>query len=307
MKASGRFLRSKKGDSEGIVFSVRAQLPRSVLRALSPRREGLPSFRKPPVNEVVLGVSFKPLTRLRITDLGHLQAALAENYPTLEEHPPYYPPIEQFGPTGFAASLSVDLTVMDWPRLWFLSLDNERLVQFQRNWLAFNWRKISPGSEYQRWQAVRESFVSAFLALDTVVHSATDENVVPLQCEVSYINEIGISDLGITAGQLWRVLRVACPTPEGSLPTPEQMALQLQYPMADGEQTVGRLHLTTQPAKRRKDGSDVLVINLTARGRPNSSNLDGVLAFLDLASERIVDSFGALTTDEMHDIWEQEN
>ena len=274
---------------------------------MSPRRQGLPSFHKPPVNEVVLGVSFRPLTAVKITDLGRLYEAFKQDYPTVEEHPPYYPPIEQFGAAGFAASLSVDLTVMDWPRLWFLSKENDRLIQFQRNWLAFNWRKISPESEYQRWQAVRESFIGAYASVDSVVDSLTGEHVSPLQCEVSYINQIDSADLGIQSGELWRVLRLACPLPEGPLPPPEQMALQVQYPMSKDGETIGRLHITTQPARRRGDGREILIINLTARGRPTGSDLESVLTFLDLGSEWIVDSFAALTTDEMHKTWEREN
>src|SRR5712691_5772732 len=187
------------------IGSVWCAMPRS-MNLVSRRREGLPSFRKPPVNEVVLGVTLKPLARMRITDLGELYTHLRADYPQIEEQPPYYPPIEQLGPSGFAATLNVELSVVDWPRLWFLSSDNERLIQFQRNWLAFNWRKINPESEYQRWQAVRDGFVNAYKAIEGISASLTGDRLEPLQCEVSYINEIGTGDAGVRAGELWRVL-----------------------------------------------------------------------------------------------------
>ncbi len=54
------------------------------------------------------------------------------------------------------------------------------------------------------------------------------------------------------------------------------------------------------------EGSDVprlAVMTLTARGAPRTSNLQGVLEFLDCGREWIVRGFEELTTEYMHGRW----
>jgi hypothetical protein len=69
------------------------------------------------------------------------------------------------------------------------------------------------------------------------------------------------------------------------------------------EEPVGRLHIAAEPAFRRSDSSPIVVLTLTARGRPLGVGLDGVLAFLDLGHEWIVRAFDSVTTSKMHRIW----
>ena len=49
----------------------------------------------------------------------------------------------------------------------------------------------------------------------------------------------------------------------------------------------------------------MLIMNLTARGAPLTDDLDGVLGFLDIGHEAIVTTFDAVTTSEMHTLWEK--
>ncbi len=52
-----------------------------------------PSFAKPPVNEVALGVHFAPPPALRTTHAGLLWERWRSNYPRTEDHP-VLPPVE---------------------------------------------------------------------------------------------------------------------------------------------------------------------------------------------------------------------
>jgi hypothetical protein len=62
-------------------------------------KESIVSFRRPPVVEVVAGVAFEGLG----PDAGPLLGAfwkecLRQQFPTLQQQPPYSPPDEQFPP-----------------------------------------------------------------------------------------------------------------------------------------------------------------------------------------------------------------
>jgi hypothetical protein len=58
-----------------------------------------------------------------------------------------------------------------------------------------------------------------------------------------------------------------------------------------------------QPAIRRTDAKEILQLNLTARGKPESSTLQHLLDWLDLGHEWIVNGFTDFTTKAMHDHW----
>lgn len=47
-------------------------------------------------------------------------------------------------------------------------------------------------------------------------------------------------------------------------------------------------------------------MTLTFRGRPQEYSLPGIMAFFDDAHERIVRTFAAATTSEMHEVWGRE-
>ena len=44
-------------------------------------------------------------------------------------------------------------------------------------------------------------------------------------------------------------------------------------------------------------------LNVTVRGRPATTDLDGVLGLFDMAHVEIVTCFTAITTDAMHQVW----
>ncbi len=70
---------------------------------------------------------------------------------------------------------------------------------------------------------------------------------------------------------------------------------------------MGRLHAELQPARRVSDGSRILVLNLTARGRPLGEGIDGALRFMDRGREWIVRAFTSLTTECQHRVWGKRN
>lgn len=273
---------------------------------MSPRRPGLPGFKHPPVVEVVLGVSFKPLEALRLPQFGALcEEFTNEGFSNVQEQPIYVPPVEAFGPAAIAVNLSIEIGPT-LPRVWLLSQDEQRLVQLQRNWLAFNWRKVGVEAEYKRWDSVRTGFAGAYGKVETFLKKRNLGSLAPIQCEVSYINQIDFKALGLELGDVASVIRLVGRVEVADLPGPEQISLQTQYVIPGLSTPLGRMHVSVQPGVRREDGAPVLAMTLTARGRPAGDGATGVLEFMDRGSEFIVQAFHDLTSEQMHQTWVKE-
>jgi uncharacterized protein (TIGR04255 family) len=274
---------------------------------MSTPSEKLPSYERPPVNEVAVAVTYELPQRLTASDLSYFwRTILRDELPDLEEQPPYGMEREDLGPP---APTRINLELMSTPpapRLWAKSADGTKLVQLQPGWFAFNWRDRpeSPGP-YPRWPAIEAEFLRhyrqlmAFLAAEGIVSTAPEI----VQCEVTYINNIASGGAWKDHGDLDKVL-VVLSTPREFLPRPEtaQLAMAFRMEDRDGVET-GRLHITAQPAFLRADNAPVLVLTLTARGAPPSRDENGALEFLRLGHEWVVRGFTAITTDEMHKEW----
>jgi uncharacterized protein (TIGR04255 family) len=268
-------------------------------------RESIVSFRRPPVVEVVAGVTFDGLGE----DAGPLLGAfwkecLRQQFPSLQQQPPYFPSDEQFPPEvgGLVPTLrwSSGLPPV---RLWAQSTDGKELLQLQPGWFACNWRKVQPDCEYDRWWNRREAFRQHFNSLSDymAVEGAGQPKV--RQCEVTYINHIPTSASWSDLSEFSKVFRVASP-PDVPFPS-EQLACQIQFVLSnlDG-QPYGRLYAKIFPALG-PDGKTLLyVFELTARGAPQGDGVDGALSFLDLGRAAIDKTFLAFTTREMHEEWE---
>lgn len=265
--------------------------------------EPLPSFERPPVTEVVVGVAFRDAPGLTVGHLGDLWGRKwKERFPRVEEHPPYIPPIERFDGAAGGPTVTVQLLAKPSARLWFVAGDGHELIQAQNEWFACNWRKVGDDSEYDRWPKRRHAFEEHFGDLDTAVREDELGSIAITQCEVSYINHIRAADDGQRQRQLSRVLRFLSPIEAMAAPEQTQLGVTFVMPAPDGK-PIGRLHVTAQPAVLREDRTPIFVLTLLARGRPQGEGLEGALRFLDQGREWIVKTFESITTDEMHAEW----
>lgn len=265
----------------------------------------LPNFARPPVTEVVLAVGFDPLEGLKVPQLGILwNTRFRDRFPKIEEQPPLEPANERFGGGPLEVSVTIETTPMV-PRLWFLNHEGSELVQIQRNWFARNWRKLSESTEYPRYPSLREPFVNDFKAFELFVSDEKLGEISPSQCEVTYVNHIVAEKSWKGHGDLGQVLKLFSPV---ELPSTsalvEQARLDVKYLIHDeGHEPIGRLHISVAPGFRRVDNRPIYVVTLTARGRPSTPDLNGVLRFLDMGRAQIVQAFDAITTSTMHDEW----
>lgn len=260
--------------------------------------KGYVDFDNPPVVETVLSVSFAPLDGFMSAHIGGFWREIENEFPKVAERSPYEMPTERLGAPHMP---QIEFRVGPLPsktRSWLISENDERLIQLQSDWFAYNWRKRV--SEYDHYEQGRENFETYFRKFETYLKEYKLGTVSPTQCEVTYVNHIATPSGG--HGDLADVLTVVNP-PQAKEPATEleSSQLSLSFALQDAGETFGRLHATASPSFH--EGSPLWILNLTARGVPLGSGLDGVLRFFDEGRKAIVTNFKALTTDEMHKRW----
>ena len=275
---------------------------------MSEQQRLAPSFASPPLVEVALSVQFDPLPGLHAAHLGLLWTRFRDRFPRTEEHSPLPEAVERFGLRS-SARPAIGIKLLDMPpmpRVWFLNNLGTQLIQVQQDRFVYNWRKGAGSDPYPHYEPMRDAFTEA---LATFQQFLTEEGVgefIPNQCEVTYVDHV-LPDGGWRRhGELGEVVTLWAGQTSGTfLPEPEQATLSVQYVISRGDasEPLGRLHISVEPAYRAGDAAPILVINATARGRPDGEGSDGALRFLDLGHEWVVASFTAITTPKMQKIW----
>jgi len=264
----------------------------------------LPRFRKPPVSEVALGVQFPSI--LNPVHLGLYYQRVKSRFPKIQMQPPVPPVFETFGTSGppgpqFAFTYGIGMQ----PRMWFLSDDDDFLIQLQSDRLLVNWRGGGQGAPYPHFDAVQAVFTKALDELEFVAH---DEKISinVNQCEVVYINPVLTAITGVPLSEPQRIFRVCSAErgPEWQEPL-EQISCNVRYQLKDQTGTpYGRLTVTLASGAAA-DQSPAFQLELTARGFPQGTGRDGIAAFHKQGHRAIVQCFAAITTPEMHKLWER--
>jgi len=266
----------------------------------------LPSFREPPVIEVVLAVSFETIQGLDNLQVSRLwDTEFRTDFPKVEQQSPYLPPVERFGHRARIPEFKLEmLEAPPMPRYWFINETDTQVIQLQNNWFACNWRKRPEDPEYRRYDSIRGPFARYFQHLSTFVEEESLGSIKPIQCEVTYINHIFPNEEWGDHGELLKIVRLwRDGDPTGFLPAPEQVQFTASYVIPGEPDPRGRLHVAMQPAFTVEDERPIYVLNMTARGAPLGDNLEGVLGFLDIGHEWVVRGFTAITSDVMHRVW----
>jgi uncharacterized protein (TIGR04255 family) len=251
-------------------------------------------------------VQTEPLNRLVAPFLGLFWQEIRERYPKVEIQGALEPVVELFGlPRAVPATGFRVMDKPETPRCWFITEDDTELVQLQQDRLIHNWRKRRSDDVYPRYPKLRQTFAKELgLFVDFIKREGLG-SFVPNQCEVTYINHL-VYRTSTDHGRIDQLFRTWTGAPEaGFLPRAENVQFDLSYVMTAMGQTepIGRLHVASRPALLKKDNTSIVSFNLTARGRPQSSDIEGVLRLLDVGREWIVRAFDELTTTSMHEMW----
>lgn len=272
------------------------------------RPADLPDFDDPPVVEVALSVQFTPLAQFRTVHVGGLWERFRNRFKTFREQPPIEPVFETFGAQRASGQITLELrSGPPIPRLWFINEDETQLVQFQNDRFIHNWRKVGDAVNYPRYESIKEEFIGEIGELSNFLQEQSVGEIVPNQCEITYINHIRSGRNEDLREDLGRVLRVVSPMTSlsaGPLAF-EDARMSMRFVISSDEnKPIGRLIVNAEPARDR-DGTPIIVLTLIARGNPVEPTLEKAFDFLDLGRDKIVRGFALLTTDEMHKRWKR--
>ncbi|GAN32695.1 MAG: TIGR04255 family protein [Candidatus Brocadia sp. AMX2] len=210
----------------------------------------LPSYKNPPVNEVVCGMRFQVPDKLRIPHIGFLWDKLRADYPIIQHAQPI---------TSVKGGIWLDeATGLPLPRVWFINKSDDQLVQFQLDRFYFNWRRRQ--NNYPRYDYVIRNFESV---LNTIVNFFGEfelGELKPIEYELSYINHIPkgqgwntINDLpGIFLDFVWKQTKARF------LTNPEKVAWQTEFPLPEKK---GHLIVNLKQSIRTEDKVPLFVSN----------------------------------------------
>ncbi|MCH8021681.1 TIGR04255 family protein [candidate division KSB1 bacterium] len=249
----------------------------------------LPSYKNPPVNEVVCGMRIRPADKLLIPHIGLLWDKFRADYPMLQH-------ARTIATTK--GEIVVDkVTNLPIPRVWFINASDDQLVQFQNDRFYFNWRKRK--SDYPRYDHVISNFETVLNAVKDLFNDFDLGGPEPIEYELTYINHIPqgigwktIDDLTeIFSDFIWNK------TTARFLPNPEEISWVTKFSFPEQK---SHLIISLKQAIRTEDEVPVLIFELKANGIDRDNN---VRNWFDLAHEWIVRGFTDLTTEKMHKIW----
>jgi len=255
-----------------------------------------PSFDRPPLVEVALGVEFSPVPGFGAITLVRLADRLHDRYPVVQE----YPPLPPNPPIGLDDQIGGGLVVnMGAPsiRLWLLSREQDQLLQVQRDRLILNWRAGTNNNSYPRYQdALRPAFAREYRGLLSFLMDTGLPTLSLVGVEVTYVNVFsGSVDESPDIGA---ILRSQQPS-KGRFGTPRTTRLQQQWEWNGDDAAASILTMNAaQPA------SGESAMNLTARSSLGmNAGIDDVLRSLDLCHDEVVSAFVELTEPDRHLEW----
>jgi uncharacterized protein (TIGR04255 family) len=267
----------------------------------------LPDFDAPPLTEVALSLQFQPIARLGFVDLGPLSDQFRPYFERVEYHPPLAPVFETFGlRQGIAQALQINFGVggLTLPRLWLLDKAGNEVLQFQNDRLVHNWRKIEVGNIYPRYEQIRERFESEVQTLSSFLSQRELGALVPTQCEVTYVNTIGVVGAGDPTHKVFKAWTVIS---DAHLGEPEDVAITARFVISNSaKEPIGRIIAQSSPGLNAA-GQPVVQLTIIGRGPPAQPTLEAAFQFMDIARERVVCAFAELTTEEMHKLWKRRN
>jgi uncharacterized protein (TIGR04255 family) len=258
----------------------------------------LPSYKKPPINEVVCGIRFHVLDKLRIPHVGLLWNKFRREYPIIQHAPPV---------ASSKGEILVDnVTGLPLQRIWFINKSDDQLIQFQFDRFYFNWRRRQDA--YPRYSYVIKSFE---VVTDNMVDFFNEfelGELKPVEYELSYINHILRGEGWNTIDDLPRVFSdfVWRQTTGHFLPNPSSVGWQAEFPLPEEK---GHLVANLRMATRTDDKIPLFVLTITARAVGELAiDKKAIREWFDVAHEFIVRGFTDLTTPEVQrSVWERED
>lgn len=255
----------------------------------------LPEYERPPVSEVALTVQLDTDIGFRSLDLAEIAACWADDLPDMQERDRL--PRLDIDLDDAETTLDLGNTAAT-PRLWLQNASGDHVLQLQQDRIAVNWSKSAADDDYPRYESIRAFLEDAWCRLEAKLDDLGLVIPTPSVCQVMYVNELGASEGWRSSADTSRLI-----SPWGGsssdkfLPADRHEALRLHFHFPENQ---GWMNIDGWTADRDER---IFVLTLTSQGWPSSPDLDGVLGFMDLAHDWIVQAFTSVTTEAAHREW----
>ncbi len=260
----------------------------------------LPDFLKPPLEEVVLGVQFAPCSSYSSVHAGQVWELFRTEFTEVQEHHALEPQFEVFG--GVNPQSGVQIKFGPPPaksRLWFISQDQNHLIQFQYDRLLLNWRKQPNGQEYPRFESIAKGFNENLAKLDGFFQKTFEQQLVINQAEVSYVNIVPVKDFS-EAGDWFNFWGDNQLKIEGLSINFTEVVKNKQ------DQAFARLSYELQSMVTPDGKGKAFRLALTFRGKPDGDKTADGTNFIETGRAEIVTRFCEITTKKAQKKWRRQ-
>jgi uncharacterized protein (TIGR04255 family) len=263
-----------------------------------------PKFANPPLIERAISVVFGPLDQFSVGDYGLFWSEILSEFPVSEVLPPLAPEIEQYDRFQTVPSGIQILPLGSLPRAAFRNAAAGELVQVQPDRFGFNWIKTGDDHKYPHSEATLDRFFALFELFSRYLVNRGLGRVSIIQCELTNVNIIPISDVGQNFADISTVLRLAPLSFDCEQLRLENQLIGSKHSMLDdnGHQ-IGRVHTLGQPSLRVPSGEEVYRLDISARGAPIGSDVEGARRFFDRAVSAVNGVFLANITKAGRQFW----
>ena len=266
-----------------------------------PRKEPdptpLPSYRNPPVQEVVCGARFAALERFMVPHIGLFWDSVRKDFPNCEHAPPLSP-----DPSAFDKATGLPI-----PRIWLINRSEDRLIQLQKDIFFYNWRRRPKSKSYPRYKNIIKAFEKNIRNFEVFIRENELGELSIKSLELTYINHI-IQDEGWKSLRDFGTVFPDCRWKVKStrfLPVPNAIAWHTSFPLPEGQ---GTLRVKVDIGSRRSDDHPLLVFELRVTGSAANFSLDNMEEWFSTAHQWIVRGFADLTGPKIqNEIWKRDD
>ncbi len=262
-------------------------------------------FVHPPVDEVVLSVLFKPLSRFLAPHLGAIwQEFKKDGFVRIVERPPVNPTIEVFPNQGEETEFEIS-NVPPFSRIWFIHEDESKILQVQRDRFTFNWRRTNPDQKYPGFSAIFETFEDFYNRFGEMIKNLGIGSVAPSQYELTYIDQLMCGDGWNTLNDIGKVYNLFTDfqQPNDSFwQDAELVNFRTSFPAIHLR---GRLHLAVSNRIKMPEQHQTLQTDFTVRGFPKNTKYPMEMWFKS-ARDQIREKFTSMFAEDIQiQVWER--
>lgn len=263
-----------------------------------------PKFANPPLIERAISVVFNSLPQFSLGDYGLFWSEIIAEFPNSESLDPVAVEVERFGPPE---PLQIGIQILpsgSLPRAAFRNAAMGELVQVQPDRFSFNWIKTGDDHKYPHSEATLDRFFKLFEIFSSYVNKKRLGEILIIQCELTNVNIIPVSDVGQSFADIATVLRLAPLSIDYAQLQLENQLIGSKHLMLDNEgKQIGRVHTLGQPSLRVPDNEEVYRLDISARGAPLGNGSTGARNFFDQAVSAVNGAFLANITRAGRQFW----